>query len=170
MIRRVMGSVGRAIRAGAVVVSPGFAGVLNDEAMSMEHPQVVGQGHVVARYVVGERRYRELLEGDFLHLGEEARTAFTGSLQADSLLVNTRNRRGAPAGWNPFAIDMGSGVRPLDPAWQPGGWCSLISPSHPAGALMSFIWRYVVRPGGSFCRVGNHNGGFDHVSDEELTR
>ncbi|MER7768663.1 DUF6000 family protein [Kitasatospora sp. NPDC096140] len=53
--------------------------------MSVQHPQEVGQGHVVARYVAGDQRYLELLGGSFLHLGEEARAAFVGSLQADSL-------------------------------------------------------------------------------------
>jgi hypothetical protein len=35
---------------------------------------------------------------------------------------------------------------------------------------MSFTWRYVVRPDGSFCRVGNLDGSLDNVSDEELAR
>lgn len=35
---------------------------------------------------------------------------------------------------------------------------------------MSFTWRYVVRPDGSFCRISNINGSLDHVSDEELAR
>ncbi|MEU0002164.1 DUF6300 family protein [Streptomyces microflavus] len=35
---------------------------------------------------------------------------------------------------------------------------------------MSFTWRYVVRPNGSFSRVGNLNGSLDNVSDEELAR
>ncbi|MCX4657418.1 DUF6300 family protein [Streptomyces microflavus] len=35
---------------------------------------------------------------------------------------------------------------------------------------MSFTWRYVVRPDGSFGRVGNLNGSLDNVSDEELAR
>ncbi|WP_331726598.1 DUF6300 family protein [Streptomyces uncialis] len=35
---------------------------------------------------------------------------------------------------------------------------------------MSFAWRYVVRPDGSFCRLTNIDGGLDHVSDEELAR
>ncbi|MFI1018245.1 DUF6000 family protein [Streptomyces sp. NPDC020965] len=53
--------------------------------MSVQHPQEVGQGHVVARYVAGEQRYLELLGGGFLHLGEEERTSFAASLQSDSL-------------------------------------------------------------------------------------
>ena len=57
----------------------------HDAAMSVQHPQEVGQGHVVARYVAGERRYIELLGGGFLHFGEEERTSFAASLQADSL-------------------------------------------------------------------------------------
>ncbi|MFB7122882.1 DUF6000 family protein [Kitasatospora sp. NPDC056273] len=61
--------------------------------MSVQHPQEVGQGHVVARYVAGERRYLELLGGGFLHLGEEARDAFMGSLQADSLQASTQEIR-----------------------------------------------------------------------------
>ncbi|MGW6753015.1 DUF6300 family protein [Streptomyces sp. NPDC055817] len=35
---------------------------------------------------------------------------------------------------------------------------------------MSFTWRYVVRPDGSFCRVANLDGSLDNVSDEELAR
>ncbi|WP_405503233.1 DUF6300 family protein [Streptomyces niveus] len=35
---------------------------------------------------------------------------------------------------------------------------------------MSFTWRYVVRPDGSLCRVGNLNSSLDNVSDEELAR
>ncbi|MET9518265.1 hypothetical protein [Streptomyces sp. NPDC002994] len=35
---------------------------------------------------------------------------------------------------------------------------------------MSFTWRYVVRPDGSFRRVGNLDGSLDNVSDEELAR
>ncbi|MFB7032200.1 MULTISPECIES: DUF6300 family protein [unclassified Streptomyces] len=35
---------------------------------------------------------------------------------------------------------------------------------------MSLTWRYVVRPDGSFFRVGNINGGLDNVTDEELAR
>ncbi len=35
---------------------------------------------------------------------------------------------------------------------------------------MSFTWRYVVRPDGSFCRLGNLDGSLDNVSDEELAR
>ncbi|MER7196008.1 hypothetical protein [Streptomyces flaveolus] len=35
---------------------------------------------------------------------------------------------------------------------------------------MSFTWRYVVRPDGSFCRVGNVDGSLDDVSDEDLAR
>ncbi|MFI8194515.1 DUF6300 family protein [Streptomyces sp. NPDC085946] len=35
---------------------------------------------------------------------------------------------------------------------------------------MSFTWRYVVRPDGSFCRIGNINNSLDHISDEELAR
>ncbi|MGX1887123.1 DUF6300 family protein [Streptomyces sp. NPDC055287] len=35
---------------------------------------------------------------------------------------------------------------------------------------MSYTWRYVVRPDGSFGRVGNLNGSLDHVSDEQLAR
>ncbi|MFF0142347.1 DUF6300 family protein [Streptomyces sp. NPDC005227] len=35
---------------------------------------------------------------------------------------------------------------------------------------MSFTWRYVVRPDGSFCRVGNVDGSLDNTSDEELAR
>jgi hypothetical protein len=35
---------------------------------------------------------------------------------------------------------------------------------------MSFAWRYVVHPDGSFHRVGNINGSLDHVTDEELAR
>ncbi|MGW0564792.1 hypothetical protein ACWDZ4_30355 [Streptomyces sp. NPDC003016] len=31
---------------------------------------------------------------------------------------------------------------------------------------MSYTWRYVVHPDGSFCRIGN----LDNVTDEELTR
>ncbi|WP_329027173.1 hypothetical protein [Streptomyces sp. NBC_00690] len=30
---------------------------------------------------------------------------------------------------------------------------------------MSFTWRYVVRPDGSFCRIGNLDGSFDNVPD-----
>jgi hypothetical protein len=35
---------------------------------------------------------------------------------------------------------------------------------------MSFTWRYLVRPDGSFSRIGNLNGSLDEVSDEELAR
>ncbi|MFZ4302743.1 DUF6300 family protein [Streptomyces cinereoruber] len=35
---------------------------------------------------------------------------------------------------------------------------------------MSLTWRYVVRPDGSFFRVGNINGGLDNVTTEELAR
>ncbi|MDI6521702.1 DUF6300 family protein [Streptomyces coelicoflavus] len=35
---------------------------------------------------------------------------------------------------------------------------------------MLFTWRYVVRPDGSFCRIGNLDGSLDHVPDEELAR
>ncbi|MFJ2736034.1 hypothetical protein [Streptomyces sp. NPDC087317] len=35
---------------------------------------------------------------------------------------------------------------------------------------MSFTWRYVVRPDGSFCRIGNLDGSLDNVPDEELAR
>ena len=35
---------------------------------------------------------------------------------------------------------------------------------------MSFTWRYLVRPDGSFSRIGNLNGSLDDVSDEELAR
>ncbi|MFJ4873349.1 hypothetical protein [Streptomyces sp. NPDC088757] len=35
---------------------------------------------------------------------------------------------------------------------------------------MLLTWRYVVRPDGSFLRVGNINGGLDNVTAEELTR
>ncbi|GGJ67601.1 hypothetical protein GCM10010121_092880 [Streptomyces brasiliensis] len=35
---------------------------------------------------------------------------------------------------------------------------------------MSFTLRYLVRPDGSFSRIGNLNGSLDDVSDEELTR
>nr|WP_168504484.1 DUF6300 family protein [Streptomyces sp. S1D4-11]QIY93172.1 hypothetical protein HEP87_01875 [Streptomyces sp. S1D4-11] len=35
---------------------------------------------------------------------------------------------------------------------------------------MSFTWRYVVRPDGSFFRIGNADGSLDNVSDEELLR
>lgn len=35
---------------------------------------------------------------------------------------------------------------------------------------MSFTWRYVVRPDGSFYRVANLDGSLDNVSDEELAR
>ncbi|WP_151485127.1 hypothetical protein [Streptomyces albicerus] len=35
---------------------------------------------------------------------------------------------------------------------------------------MSFTWRYVVRPDGSFCRVSTIDGSLDNVSDEELAR
>ncbi|MCX4706971.1 DUF6300 family protein [Streptomyces sp. NBC_01373] len=35
---------------------------------------------------------------------------------------------------------------------------------------MSFTWRYVVRPDGSFCRVGNLDCSLGNVSDEELAR
>ncbi|MEW2426345.1 DUF6300 family protein [Streptomyces nigra] len=35
---------------------------------------------------------------------------------------------------------------------------------------MSFTWRYVVRPDGSFCRVSNLDGSLDNVPDEELAR
>jgi len=35
---------------------------------------------------------------------------------------------------------------------------------------MSFTWRYVVRPDGSFCRVSNLDGSLDNVSDEELAQ
>ncbi|GAB2768714.1 hypothetical protein [Streptomyces bullii] len=35
---------------------------------------------------------------------------------------------------------------------------------------MSFTWRYVVRPDGSFIRFGNLNGSLDNVSDKELAR
>ncbi|MET8824314.1 DUF6000 family protein [Streptomyces sp. NPDC004610] len=61
--------------------------------MSMQHPQEVGQGHVVARYVAGERRYLELLGGSFLGLEVEARAAFVRSLQADSLQVSGQEIR-----------------------------------------------------------------------------
>ncbi|MGI5170543.1 DUF6000 family protein [Spirillospora sp. CA-253888] len=56
--------------------------------MSVQHPQEVGQGHVVARYVAGDRRYLKLLGGGFLRLEAERRAAFISSLQADSLQVN----------------------------------------------------------------------------------
>ncbi|MEU3466156.1 DUF6000 family protein [Streptomyces sp. NPDC006733] len=52
--------------------------------MSVQDPQEVGQGHVVARNVAGERRYLKLLGGGFLRLGERERTAFVTALQADS--------------------------------------------------------------------------------------
>ncbi|MFF8883176.1 DUF6300 family protein [Streptomyces flaveolus] len=35
---------------------------------------------------------------------------------------------------------------------------------------MSFTWRYVVYPDGSFCRVGNVDGSLDDVGDEDLAR
>ncbi|MGX1885427.1 hypothetical protein [Streptomyces sp. NPDC055287] len=35
---------------------------------------------------------------------------------------------------------------------------------------MSYTWRYVVCPDGSFCRVRNLDGRLDTVSDEELAR
>ncbi|MGA5442448.1 DUF6300 family protein [Streptomyces griseoincarnatus] len=35
---------------------------------------------------------------------------------------------------------------------------------------MSFTWRYLVRPDGSFSRFGNVNGGLDNVSDDELAQ
>ncbi|MEU7649208.1 DUF6300 family protein [Streptomyces huasconensis] len=35
---------------------------------------------------------------------------------------------------------------------------------------MSFTWRYLVRPDGSFCRIGNADGSLDNISDEELAR
>ncbi|MEN8651727.1 DUF6300 family protein [Streptomyces sp. 21So2-11] len=35
---------------------------------------------------------------------------------------------------------------------------------------MSFTWRYVVRPDGAFCRIGNLDGSLDNVGDEELAR
>jgi hypothetical protein len=35
---------------------------------------------------------------------------------------------------------------------------------------MSFTWRYLVRPDGSFTRIGNIDGSLDNVSDEELAR
>ncbi|MEW2290227.1 DUF6300 family protein [Streptomyces sp. NPDC047841] len=35
---------------------------------------------------------------------------------------------------------------------------------------MSFTRRYVVRPDGSFCRIGNLDGSLDNVPDEELAR
>ncbi|WP_221360890.1 DUF6300 family protein [Streptomyces beigongshangae] len=35
---------------------------------------------------------------------------------------------------------------------------------------MSFTWRYLVRPDGDFCRIGNLDGSLDNVSDEELAR
>src|SRR4051812_14123309 len=35
---------------------------------------------------------------------------------------------------------------------------------------MSFTWRYLVRPDGSFCRIANLDGSLDDVSDEELAR
>ncbi|MET7694337.1 hypothetical protein ABZT06_41400 [Streptomyces sp. NPDC005483] len=35
---------------------------------------------------------------------------------------------------------------------------------------MSFTWRYLVRPDGSFSRIGNLDGSLDDVSDEELAR
>ncbi len=38
---------------------------------------------------------------------------------------------------------------------------------HPA-PCMSSTWRYVVRPVGSFHRVGNLDGSVDDVSDQEL--
>ncbi|WP_329925571.1 DUF6000 family protein [Streptomyces sp. SP17BM10] len=59
----------------------------------MQHPQEVGQGHVVARYVAGERRYLELLGGNFLRLAVEARAAFVDSLQADSLQASDQEIR-----------------------------------------------------------------------------
>ncbi|MFI0813455.1 DUF6300 family protein [Streptomyces echinatus] len=35
---------------------------------------------------------------------------------------------------------------------------------------MSFTWRYVVRPDGEFCRIGNLDGSLDNTSDDELAR
>ncbi|WP_055616342.1 DUF6300 family protein [Streptomyces phaeochromogenes] len=35
---------------------------------------------------------------------------------------------------------------------------------------MSFTWRYLVRPDGSFSRMGNIDGSLDNLSDEELDR
>ncbi|MEE1789411.1 DUF6000 family protein [Streptomyces sp. BE308] len=59
----------------------------------MLHPREVGHEYVVARYVAGERRYLELLGGNFLRLGEEARAAFVSALQADSLQVSDQEIR-----------------------------------------------------------------------------
>jgi hypothetical protein len=58
--------------------------VSDDAAMSVRHPQEVGQGHVVARYVTPGRRYRSLLGGGFLRLGEVERVAFAAALRADA--------------------------------------------------------------------------------------
>ncbi|GIE92039.1 DUF6000 family protein [Actinoplanes regularis] len=52
--------------------------------MSVLHPQEVGQGHVVARYVTAEGRYLELLGGNFLWLEEAERDAFAAALRADA--------------------------------------------------------------------------------------
>lgn len=35
---------------------------------------------------------------------------------------------------------------------------------------MSFTWRYLVRPDGSFSRMGNLDGSLDNLSDEDLVR
>lgn len=60
----------------------------HDAAMSVQHPQDIGQGHVVARYVSNERRYLKLLGGGFLRLGESERSAFIAALRADALQVS----------------------------------------------------------------------------------
>ncbi|MEU6680966.1 DUF6300 family protein [Streptomyces sp. NPDC046925] len=35
---------------------------------------------------------------------------------------------------------------------------------------MALIWRYLLRPDGSFSRVANIDGALDHVTDDELAR
>ncbi|WP_262706096.1 MULTISPECIES: DUF6000 family protein [Streptomyces] len=56
--------------------------------MSVQHPQDVGQGHVVARYVSKDRRYLKLLGGGFLRLGDPEEAAFIAALRADALHVS----------------------------------------------------------------------------------
>jgi len=50
----------------------------HDAAMSVQHPQDVDQGHVVARYVSNERRYLKLLGGVFSDLDQCATQGLCG--------------------------------------------------------------------------------------------
>ncbi|MET9915096.1 DUF6300 family protein, partial [Streptomyces sp. NPDC006476] len=69
--------------------------------------------------------------------------------------------------------ETGHAVRrwPLDVGRASGRSWPFASRSTPEGGLlMSFTWRYLVRPDGSFSRFGNVDGGLDNVSDDELAR